>query len=57
MDRKQICWYLAAVVLVQLCRRLIEIGDTANEATLWGEINLLRLAMIEYGRASPIGSE
>jgi hypothetical protein len=38
----QICWYLAAVVQVHLCKRLIEIGDIANEATCWGEINMLR---------------
>ncbi|KAG8848740.1 hypothetical protein FRB96_001019 [Tulasnella sp. 330] len=50
-----ICWYLAAVVSVQLCKRLIEIGDTTNEAIVWGEINMLRLAMLEYGTASPIG--
>ncbi|KAG8898925.1 hypothetical protein FRB99_007038 [Tulasnella sp. 403] len=50
-----ICWYLAAVVLVQLCRRLIEIGDRAREASVWGEINLMRLAMIEFGTVSPIG--
>jgi hypothetical protein len=51
-----ICWYLAAVVLVQLCRRLIEIGDRAAEANVWGEINLLRLAMLEFGTQSPIGT-
>ncbi|KAF8584497.1 hypothetical protein K439DRAFT_1346065 [Ramaria rubella] len=50
-----ICWYLAAVVQVQLCKRLIEIGDRANEANVWGEINLLRFAMLEYGSQSPIG--
>ncbi|KAG9002928.1 hypothetical protein FRB94_003455 [Tulasnella sp. JGI-2019a] len=50
-----ICWYLAAVVLIQLCKRLIQIGDTAGEAAVWGEINMLRLAMLEYGTASPIG--
>lgn len=38
----RICWYLAAVVQVQLCKRLIEIGDRASEANVWGEINLLR---------------
>lgn len=27
---------------VQLCKRLIEIGDHASEASVWGEINLLR---------------
>lgn len=50
-----ICWYLAAVVLVQQCRRLIDIGDRQNEAAVWGEINLLRQAMIEFGTVSPIG--
>ncbi|KAF8496657.1 hypothetical protein JB92DRAFT_3225901 [Gautieria morchelliformis] len=50
-----ICWYLAAVVQVQLCKRLIEIGDRASEANVWGEINLLRFAMLEYGSQSPIG--
>ncbi|KAG9015645.1 hypothetical protein FRB90_004598, partial [Tulasnella sp. 427] len=50
-----ICWYLAAVVLVQQCRRLIDIGDRQNEALVWGEINLLRQAMIEFGAVSPIG--
>lgn len=41
----QICWYLAAVVQVHLCKRLIEIGDIANEATCWGEINMLRYVL------------
>jgi len=50
-----ICWYLAAVVQVQLCKRLIEVGDRASEASVWGEINMLRLAMLEYGAHSPIG--
>ncbi|KAG8906728.1 hypothetical protein FRC01_007909 [Tulasnella sp. 417] len=50
-----ICWYLAAVVLVQQCRRLIDIGDRQNEAAVWGEINLLRQAMIDFGTVSPIG--
>lgn len=38
----QICWYLAAVVQVQLCKYFIEINDTERESTVWGEINLLR---------------
>lgn len=38
----QICWYLAAVVQTQLCKYFIEIGDTAREQTVWGEINALR---------------
>ncbi|KIO24423.1 hypothetical protein M407DRAFT_26134 [Tulasnella calospora MUT 4182] len=50
-----ICWYLAAVVRVQHCRHLIDIGDRQNEAAVWGEINLLRQAMIDSGTVSPIG--
>lgn len=38
----QICWYLAAVVQVQLCKYFIEINDTERESTVWGEINVLR---------------
>ena len=38
----QICWYLAAVVQVQLCKYFIEIGDVSRETTIWGEINVLR---------------
>jgi hypothetical protein len=41
----QICWYLAAVVQVQLCKYFIEIGDSEREATVWGEINVLRFAV------------
>ena len=52
----QIVWYLAAVVQVQLCKYFIEIGDTDREATVWGEINVLRFAMLAYGERSPIGS-
>ncbi|KAF9499743.1 hypothetical protein BDN71DRAFT_1441313 [Pleurotus eryngii] len=51
-----ICWYLAAVVQVQLCKYFIEIGDTDRESTVWGEINVLRFAMLEYGKRSPIGT-
>ncbi|TRM66190.1 hypothetical protein BD626DRAFT_486984 [Schizophyllum amplum] len=51
-----ICWYLAAVVEVQLCKYFIEIGDPDRESTVWGEINVLRFAMLEYGRRSPIGT-
>ena len=40
----QICWYLAAVVQVQLCKYFIEIGDVSRETTIWGEINILRYA-------------
>ncbi|KZT05966.1 uncharacterized protein LAESUDRAFT_207675 [Laetiporus sulphureus 93-53] len=50
-----ICWYLAAVVKIQVCKYMIEIGDGAQEATLWGEINTLRFAMLTYGARSPIG--
>ncbi|KAF9787342.1 hypothetical protein BJ322DRAFT_1054850 [Thelephora terrestris] len=51
-----ICWYLAAVVQVQLCRYFIEIGDVSRETTIWGEINVLRSAMMVYGERSPIGT-
>lgn len=51
-----ICWYLAAVVQIQLCKYFIEINDTARESTVWGEINVLRFAMLEYGNRSPIGT-
>jgi len=51
-----ICWYLAAVVQVQLCRYFIEINDVQRESTVWGEINVLRFAMMSYGQRSPIGS-
>ncbi|RPD64963.1 hypothetical protein L226DRAFT_528244 [Lentinus tigrinus ALCF2SS1-7] len=51
-----ICWYLAAVVQTQLCKYFIEIGDTAREQTVWGEINALRFAMLTYGTRSPIGT-
>ncbi|TEB39284.1 hypothetical protein FA13DRAFT_1656590 [Coprinellus micaceus] len=51
-----ICWYLAAVVLVQLCKHYIETGDSERESRIWGEINVLRFAMLEYGSRSPIGT-
>ncbi|EIN14198.1 hypothetical protein PUNSTDRAFT_58483 [Punctularia strigosozonata HHB-11173 SS5] len=51
-----ICWYLAAVVQVQLCKYFIELGDTERESSVWGEINVLRFAMMEYGSRSPIGT-
>ena len=38
----KICWYLAAVVQIQLCKYFIEINDAARESTVWGEINVLR---------------
>ncbi|KAL5640939.1 hypothetical protein ACGC1H_001424 [Rhizoctonia solani] len=50
-----VCWYLAAVVLVQLCKRHITTGDRGGEATVWGEIETLKLAMLEFGNISPIG--
>ncbi|TFK57178.1 hypothetical protein OE88DRAFT_1650795 [Heliocybe sulcata] len=62
MDRSRlhpfatICWYLAAVVQIQLCKHYIELGKTAEEEYVWGEINLLRFAMLEYGERSPIGT-
>ncbi|KAF8730486.1 hypothetical protein AX14_005539 [Amanita brunnescens Koide BX004] len=51
-----ICWYLAAVALIQLCKYFIEINDAERESTVWGEINVLRFAMLTYGRRSPIGT-
>ncbi|KAG1755187.1 uncharacterized protein EDB91DRAFT_278719 [Suillus paluster] len=51
-----ICWYLAAVVQVQVCKYFIEVGDEAREDQVWGEINVLRQAMINYGARSPIGT-
>ncbi|KAN0100701.1 hypothetical protein V8E55_000685 [Tylopilus felleus] len=50
-----ICWYLAAVVQVQVCRHFIETGDHAREAQVWGELNVLREVMLSYGARSPIG--
>ncbi|TFK30532.1 hypothetical protein FA15DRAFT_662503 [Coprinopsis marcescibilis] len=51
-----ICWYLAAVVLVQLCKHYIETDEQEKESRIWGEINVLRFAMLEYGSRSPIGT-
>ncbi|KAI6136719.1 hypothetical protein F5141DRAFT_995183 [Pisolithus sp. B1] len=51
-----ICWYLAAVVQVQVCKHFIEMGDRVREAQVWGEINVLRQAMLNYGSRSPIGT-
>ncbi|PFH54563.1 hypothetical protein AMATHDRAFT_134575 [Amanita thiersii Skay4041] len=51
-----ICWYLAAVVFIQLCKYFIEINDSERESTVWGEINVLRFAMLTYGNRSPIGT-
>ncbi|KAF9229389.1 hypothetical protein BS17DRAFT_824999 [Gyrodon lividus] len=51
-----ICWYLAAVVQVQVCKHFIEIGDHGREAQVWEEINILREAMLSYGARSPIGT-
>lgn len=51
-----ICWYLAAVVQIQLCKYFIEIGDTDREYGVWGVINVLRFAMTDYGKRSPIGT-
>lgn len=51
-----ICWYLAAVVQIHLCKYFIEIGDLERESAAWSDINLLRFAMIEYGNRSPIGT-
>ncbi|KAF9015259.1 hypothetical protein BDQ17DRAFT_1340748 [Cyathus striatus] len=41
-----ICWYLAAVVQVQLCKYFIEINDSERESTVWGEINVLRYVIL-----------
>ncbi|KAI0051672.1 hypothetical protein FA95DRAFT_1511631 [Auriscalpium vulgare] len=51
-----ICWYLAAVVQIQLCKYCIEVGDTDREYIVWGEINVLRFAMTAYGQRCPIGT-
>ncbi|KAI9460975.1 hypothetical protein BJY52DRAFT_1360887 [Lactarius psammicola] len=51
-----ICWYLAAVVQIQLCKYFIETGDTDREYGVWGVINVLRFAMTDYGKRSPIGA-
>lgn len=51
-----ICWYLAAAVQVQLCKYFIEVGNTESESTVWGEINIMRFAMLEFGATSPIGT-
>lgn len=48
-------WYLAAVVQVHLCKRLIQLGNQSAEAAVWGEINLLRFALLQYGASSHIG--
>ncbi|KIY47052.1 hypothetical protein FISHEDRAFT_46184 [Fistulina hepatica ATCC 64428] len=50
-----ICWYLAAVIEVQLCKYFLDNGDSGREATVWAEINTLRFALLEYGKRSPIG--
>jgi hypothetical protein len=51
-----ICWYLAAVVNIHICKYYIEIGDLEHESRAWEDINVLRFAMLEYGARSPIGS-
>ncbi|VDC01900.1 unnamed protein product [Peniophora sp. CBMAI 1063] len=51
-----ICWYLAAVVQVQLCKYFIERGESDKEYATWGVINVLRFAMSHYGLRSPIGT-
>jgi hypothetical protein len=38
----QICWYLAAVVQVHVCKHSIERGDLEGEAAAWEQINVLR---------------
>jgi hypothetical protein len=44
----QICWYLAAVVQIQLCKYFIETGDTDREYGIWGVINVLRCAPLFF---------
>ncbi|KZW00677.1 hypothetical protein EXIGLDRAFT_133844 [Exidia glandulosa HHB12029] len=48
-------WYLAAIVQVHYCKSMIQIGDQASEAAVWGEINLMRFALLQYGGSSSIG--
>ncbi|KZT44473.1 hypothetical protein SISSUDRAFT_1012646 [Sistotremastrum suecicum HHB10207 ss-3] len=50
-----VCWYLAAVFYVQICRHFVQTGSAQAESETWTEINKLRLAMLEYGAQSPIG--
>lgn len=50
----QICWYLAAVVQVQLCKYFIEIGDSERESTVWGEINVLRFVSSFHSGSRPM---
>ena len=38
----QICWYLAAVVKVQVCKHMIDSNQLSREIEVWGEINALR---------------
>jgi len=45
---RQICWYLAAVVQVQLCKYFIETNDSERESTVWGEINVLRYGQFHF---------
>ena len=47
MSNIKICWYLAAVVKTQVCKHMIQIGDSVNEFHVWGEINVLRYVYIE----------
>ncbi|PAV22367.1 hypothetical protein PNOK_0232400 [Pyrrhoderma noxium] len=51
-----ICWYLAAVVKVQMCKFMIDRNEIAEEIRIWGEINAMRHAMLDYGTISPIGT-
>jgi len=50
-----ICWYLAAVVQVQLCKHQIDTNEAERESETWGAISVLRFAMMTYGQRSPIG--
>ncbi|THH11119.1 hypothetical protein EW145_g858 [Phellinidium pouzarii] len=51
-----ICWYLAAVVKIQVCKRMIDCNQASAEVEIWGEINAMRHAMMDYGSISPIGT-
>ncbi|KAI5124715.1 hypothetical protein M0805_004321 [Coniferiporia weirii] len=51
-----ICWYLAAVVKIQVCKHMIDCNQSNAEIEIWGEINAMRHAMMDYGAISPIGT-
>ncbi|KAL5495283.1 hypothetical protein ACEPAI_746 [Sanghuangporus weigelae] len=51
-----ICWYLAAVVKIQVCKHMINNNQPSEEIAIWGEINAMRHAMLDFGSISPIGT-